>query len=100
MGITAVYKGCKDKAAALRSFACEHDLDLSQICFMGDDVNDLGALELAGLAAAPASAHQSVLGKASLVTRRCGGAGAVRELIDAILSQRTELTAPERGSRA
>ncbi len=90
MKITDVYKGCKDKAAALRSFARKYDLDLSQVCFMGDDVNDLPALELAGLAAAPANAHEKVLGKAALVTRHGGGQGAVRELLDMLMSQSGE----------
>ena len=44
MKITSVYQGCKDKAAALRSFAESQGLDLAHVCFMGDDVNDLAAL--------------------------------------------------------
>lgn len=85
MAIADVYKGCRDKAAALRSFAEEHHLDLSQVCFMGDDVNDLPALESVGLAAAPADAHGAVRRKAALVTEHCGGQGAVRELVDLLL---------------
>src|SRR5260370_30621062 len=46
MGIGDVFKGCKEKAAALRAFALKHEFDLSEVCFMGDDVNDLGALAL------------------------------------------------------
>lgn len=88
MAITDTYKGCKDKASALRSFAEKNALDLSEICFMGDDVNDLGALELAGLPAAPANAHASVKGKAKLITIKSGGNGAVRELIDLILEKK------------
>jgi 3-deoxy-D-manno-octulosonate 8-phosphate phosphatase (KDO 8-P phosphatase) len=87
MGIVDVFKGCKNKGVALRSFAQKHELDLSQVCFMGDDVNDVPALELAGLAAAPASAHERVLQMAALVTRRSGGQGAVRELLDILISR-------------
>ena len=43
MNITDITKGCKDKAAALRAFAERHSLALDEICFMGDDVNDLAA---------------------------------------------------------
>ncbi len=42
MGIADIAKGCKDKAAALRAFAERNELHLDEICFMGDDVNDLG----------------------------------------------------------
>jgi 3-deoxy-D-manno-octulosonate 8-phosphate phosphatase (KDO 8-P phosphatase) len=94
MGIADVYAGCKDKASALHAFAGKHDLDLSQVCFMGDDVNDLAAMELAGLAAAPANAHHLVREKADLVMRRAGGHGAVRELTDTLVAR---LNAAESG---
>ena len=57
MGIADVYEGCKDKAAALRDFADRRDLELDEVCFIGDDVNDVAALEICGLAVAPAGAH-------------------------------------------
>lgn len=87
MKIADVSKGCKDKASALISFSKKHKLELNQICFMGDDVNDIGALELAGLSAVPANAHESAKQKAIFVTTKAGGNGAVRELIDFILEK-------------
>jgi 3-deoxy-D-manno-octulosonate 8-phosphate phosphatase (KDO 8-P phosphatase) len=89
MGITDVEKGCKDKARALQSFAERRGLALGDVTFMGDDVNDLEAMGMAGLAAAPANAVPGVLKKAAFVSGRPGGNGAVRELVDAILSART-----------
>jgi 3-deoxy-D-manno-octulosonate 8-phosphate phosphatase (KDO 8-P phosphatase) len=95
MGITDVYKGSKDKAGALREFAVRSGLDLEEISFMGDDVNDLGALALAGLAAAPANARPEVLEKASFVAARSGGDGAVRELVDLVLAARASMRESE-----
>jgi 3-deoxy-D-manno-octulosonate 8-phosphate phosphatase (KDO 8-P phosphatase) len=86
LGISDVTKHCKDKAQALRAFAIRNGLEASDIAFMGDDVNDLGAMEIAGLAAAPADARPAVLQRAVFVSTRPGGSGAVRELIDAILA--------------
>ena len=88
MKIAHVYKGIKDKASALTSFAENNKLELGQICFMGDDVNDLGALQLAGLSAAPSNAHESVKRIAKLITTKPGGNGAVRELLDVILAKK------------
>ena len=85
MGITDVEKNCKQKAQALRSFASRHNLNMDEICFMGDDVNDLEAMQLAGLGAAPANAVPVVLKTAAFIAGRTGGNGAVRELVDAIL---------------
>ena len=82
LGITQVWQGCKDKAAALREFASAVSLDLAEICFMGDDINDLSAMELAGFTAAPADAHESVLARVQFVAKRPGGHGAVREMLD------------------
>jgi 3-deoxy-D-manno-octulosonate 8-phosphate phosphatase (KDO 8-P phosphatase) len=86
--LTEVTKGCAHKDAALRAFAERNQIDLSDICFMGDDVNDLAAIAIAGYSAAPADARPAVLSKVSFIANRNGGNGAVRELIDAILSSR------------
>jgi 3-deoxy-D-manno-octulosonate 8-phosphate phosphatase (KDO 8-P phosphatase) len=86
MSITDITKGCKDKAAALRAFAARHDMGLNEICFMGDDVNDLAAMRLAGLSAAPVNARPEVRREAGFVTKAGGGNGAVRELVDLILA--------------
>lgn len=88
MGITDIHKNCKEKAEALRRFARQHTLELEEICFMGDDVNDLEALGIVGLSAAPADARPEVLAKAGFVAAHGGGHGAVRDLIDSILSAR------------
>jgi 3-deoxy-D-manno-octulosonate 8-phosphate phosphatase (KDO 8-P phosphatase) len=92
MGLTGIAKGCKDKAAALGDFAALRGLGLDQVGFMGDDINDLGAISLAGWSAAPANAHPSVKARVHLVTDRSGGNGAVREAIDHLLAARTALS--------
>lgn len=86
MGITDVCKGCKDKAAALRDFADRQGYALKTIAFMGDDINDVPAMEICGFAAAPSNAHPSALAAAKLVTQRVGGNGAVREMLDHLLA--------------
>jgi 3-deoxy-D-manno-octulosonate 8-phosphate phosphatase (KDO 8-P phosphatase) len=88
MLIRYVVKGCRDKASALREFAAAAGVELSEICFMGDDVNDLAAMAIAGLSAAPANAASVVLARANFIARVPGGNGAVRELIDALLAAR------------
>lgn len=84
-GIASVFTGCKDKAAALRSFAECHDLRLSEICFMGNDVNDLEAMQIAGLSAAPEDAERAACRAASFIAPRGGGKGAVRDLIEHLM---------------
>jgi 3-deoxy-D-manno-octulosonate 8-phosphate phosphatase (KDO 8-P phosphatase) len=87
MKIEDVFAGTTNKAAAVSEFAKRRGLQLRQLCFVGNDVNDLEALALCGLSAAPADAHPAVRAQAHLVTDRGGGHGAVREVIDLVMSQ-------------
>ena len=87
--IDDVHKGCHDKAAAVREFATKHQLELAEVCFIGDDFIDVPAMEIVGLAAVPADAQDEAKAKAHLVTVRGGGQGAVREVLDAILKSKT-----------
>jgi 3-deoxy-D-manno-octulosonate 8-phosphate phosphatase (KDO 8-P phosphatase) len=88
LSIPFVVKGTRDKASALRAFAAFADIPVAEICFMGDDVNDLSAMRIAGLAAAPAGAATDVLAFVAFITRQRGGQGAVRELVEALLQAR------------
>jgi len=86
LGIGDVYKDCKDKASALRTFSEKHGLRLQEICFIGDDVNDLPALSIVGLSACPADARPSIREHCQVVTKLTGGNGAVREVVDILLA--------------
>jgi 3-deoxy-D-manno-octulosonate 8-phosphate phosphatase (KDO 8-P phosphatase) len=86
--IAEVHKGCKDKAAALRRMSERLGVALDRVCFVGDDVNDLPAMELAGLSACPADAQPQVRSSVKMILGQPGGAGAVRELVEFILASR------------
>ncbi|MGH2464882.1 MAG: KdsC family phosphatase [Candidatus Limnocylindrales bacterium] len=93
VGITETYPSCRDKAGALRDFATKHDLALAEVCFIGDDINDVPAFEICGLAVAPADAHPTARARATRVTALPGGGGSVREVIDGLISSRWETEA-------
>ncbi|HTX70536.1 MAG TPA: HAD hydrolase family protein [Thermoleophilia bacterium] len=84
-----VYKGCHDKATALREFAAATGRPLEVTCYIGDDVIDLPAMSIAGLSVAPSDAHPAVLAAAAHVTQAGGGHGVVREVVDLILGAST-----------
>jgi 3-deoxy-D-manno-octulosonate 8-phosphate phosphatase (KDO 8-P phosphatase) len=58
---------------------------MKEICFIGDDVNDIPALQIAGLSACPADARPSVREHCQFVSTLGGGNGAVREIVDALI---------------
>ena len=60
LGISDVHEDCKDKAGTLPAFSERHGLRLQEICFIGDDANDLPALSIVDLSACPADARPSI----------------------------------------
>jgi 3-deoxy-D-manno-octulosonate 8-phosphate phosphatase (KDO 8-P phosphatase) len=96
MHIPFVAKGTRDKASAVREFAAKFDLQLEQMAFVGDDVNDLAAMEIVGVCVCPANAAAEVLQYATeraaagtgFVAGLPGGHGAVRAFADKVLAAR------------
>lgn len=83
-----VIQGCDDKAEALAEWAAIHSLSLDRVAYVGNDVNDLGAMGIVGWPIAVPDSHPRVLAAARLVLGSAGGNGAVRELADGVLHAR------------
>jgi 3-deoxy-D-manno-octulosonate 8-phosphate phosphatase (KDO 8-P phosphatase) len=80
-----VRQGVARKEEALADVLAEVGATWEQTAYIGDDVNDLGCLKRAGLAACVPEAAEDVLPTVHYVTRRRGGEGALRELLELIL---------------
>jgi YrbI family 3-deoxy-D-manno-octulosonate 8-phosphate phosphatase len=78
-------QGVADKRAALADHLQANQINSTEVVFVGNDVNDLGCLELVGMPVAVADAHPAVHDRAALVLDHAGGEGAVRELCDLLL---------------
>ncbi len=74
--------GVKDKRAALEAIRREMGLELEQVAFVGNDVNDLECLACVGLPIVVEDAHPDVVSAARYRTAAPGGRGAVREVCD------------------
>jgi 3-deoxy-D-manno-octulosonate 8-phosphate phosphatase (KDO 8-P phosphatase) len=70
---------------AIEQILTQTSLTWADVCFVGDDVVDIGVFRKAGLAVAVANARPEAKAEAHLVTRARGGHGAVREIIEKIL---------------
>ena len=73
------------KVDAIEKILMQTSLNWADLCFMGDDIVDLGALKRAGLAVAVPNANQEAKAMAHYITRVPGGSGAVREVVEMIL---------------
>ena len=79
------FTAVNDKGHLIKKIAAEHSFSLDQTIYLGNDVNDMPALDLVGFPVCVADSHQSLLSKSYYQTNCPGGRGAVREVCDIIL---------------
>ncbi len=85
LGISLVFDGVHDKSGVLEDISKQTGMPAEEIAFVGDDLVDLPLMRKVGLSIAVADAHETLLENADMVTTARGGAGAVREVCEAIL---------------
>ncbi len=73
------------KVDAVETILADTGLAWADVCYVGDDVVDLGVLTRAGVAVAVANGIREVKAVADYVTKARGGYGAVREVVELIL---------------
>lgn len=88
LGITDVYQGYIDKKTAFNNLVAEKNIPASKVAFVGDDIIDVQAMQIAGLSIAVADAHEWVKKHSHHITIERGGHGAVREVCELILDSK------------
>jgi 3-deoxy-D-manno-octulosonate 8-phosphate phosphatase (KDO 8-P phosphatase) len=86
LGIDHVYQGKTDKLDCLQDILSASGLSAEHACYVGDDLPDLAAMRVCGLAIAVADARPEVAAAAHWQTRAGGGRGAAREVCDFIVA--------------
>lgn len=85
LGITEVHMRVKDKRSLLQELAILHNVALSEMLFMGDDMPDFEAMNIVGVAACPKDAAVDIKSISSYIAIANGGAGCAREVIEKVL---------------
>lgn len=80
--------GCKDKAKAIKAICSEHNIDFANVCYIGDDINDLEVMRSVGYCCCPADAVTEIKQEARYITVAKGGYGVIREVADRIIHSR------------
>lgn len=83
LGIAVSY-GVKEKRGVLVNLINDWDLHPAEVCFVGNDINDLSAFDSGVFSVAVSDSYDLVKKRADFVLRRPGGFGAVREVCDLI----------------
>ena len=84
--IDEVFSGVANKVDIVKDLITSHNLIPDEVAYIGDDLNDLPAMDLVGLPCAVADAADPIKDAARYVTRRRGGDGAVREVCELIIA--------------
>ena len=85
-----IFQGKRDggKLAAAQHICQQENISMSEVAYIGDDLNCLELLQAVGLAACPANAVQAIKNIPNIVlTQKKGGDGAVREFVELILGR-------------
>ena len=86
--IDFVYQGISEKIKVLEEIREKTGIQLDEICYVGDDINDLPILKSVGFPCAPHNAVPLVKKSVRFVANSNGGEGAVREIIEEILKSK------------
>lgn len=90
MKVEYLIQNVKNKVAFLTTFMEEHDLKKEDIGYIGDDLNDLPPMMLAGYIGCPADSCPEIKRIANYVSKVNGGYGAVRDVIEHMLRESGE----------
>ncbi len=82
----------RGKVAVVEGILARTGFRWPQVCYLGDDIVDLGVQKRAGLAVAVANAVAEAKAAAHYVTKNSGGHGAVREVVELILKTQNKWT--------
>jgi 3-deoxy-D-manno-octulosonate 8-phosphate phosphatase (KDO 8-P phosphatase) len=81
-------QGIDNKKFALKNYCKENNIELQQVAYIGNDINDIEAMKIAGYAFCPADAHESIKVISNYIMKTKGGDGVIRELLDLITKKK------------
>lgn len=85
LGVKDVFMNAHDKMTVLHQYMKDHDLNASEILYMGDDMPDVPAVAFAGLGACPQDAIPEIKAVSDYISHRHGGDCCVRDVIEQVM---------------
>jgi 3-deoxy-D-manno-octulosonate 8-phosphate phosphatase (KDO 8-P phosphatase) len=85
LGVRDVFLKAADKKEQIGEYLQVHNLQWKEVLYMGDDIPDLGIMQVAGLPCAPSDAVPEVLQAAKYISPFPGGRGCARDVIEKVL---------------
>jgi len=88
LGVAAVIQKARDKSDSLGKWLVRNGFRWQEVCYLGDDLPDLAAMKCSAVSACPADACAEVKTAATIVCRKRGGEGVLREMAELILNRK------------
>jgi len=85
LGVKDIYLSSISKLDHFNDFLTKHNLNKSDVLFMGDDIPDFEVMKEAGVPVCPSDAVSEIKQVASYISDRKGGEGCVRDVIEQVL---------------
>ena len=82
MKVDYLFQNVKNKFAFLKDFMSSNNILSSEIGYLGDDLNDLAPMKLAGLKACPSNSCKEIKAICDYISTEPGGSGAVRDIFE------------------
>ena len=86
-----LFQGVGDKLTVAKKLCLELNISLSDVAFIGDDINDVALLKEVGISASPNNASVYIKKLVNYVTIKNGGDGAFREFIEHIVVEKLQM---------
>lgn len=80
--VELLYQNIKNKAEFLKKFMETNSISSNEIAYIGDDLNDIPPMRMAGFIGCPADSCKEVREIADYISEKNGGCGAVRDIIE------------------
>ncbi len=88
MKVELLVQDCKDKVSFIKNYISDNSIEKDEIGYIGDDINDAAPMKLCGFVGCPADACKEVIKIADYVSQIKGGYGAMRDVVEHILTVR------------
>ena len=87
LGLRHVKLGVKNKIGTLTDFCANQNIKLTEVAFLGDDMNDFNLIGKVAFFACPSDAYSLIREKADKILSTAGGQGSFREFVEFILQK-------------
>lgn len=81
-----LFQGVKDKLSVVKSLCESEGIKLTDVAYIGDDINDISLLKNVGISGVPSSAPEYIKALSSIRLTKRGGEGVFREFVEKILN--------------